>query len=357
MTKVALRGLAQRKLRAFVTILAVLLGVAFISGSYVLTDTINKSFDDIFDEAYAGTDVAISSSTTGQTDAADLPAFSARYLEHGASRCDGVEKAAGGIFSTGRFVDAKGDPLSNSFAPEFISSVAPKPFETLTYLDGAARRERDTEASHRPVDRRPRGPRAGRHAADRRRGRGQGLRIIGDPAAGRHLFGRVGHRAADPAGGPAPDRQGGRVRRHLRQGGGRGDAAQLLPAHRRGAARAPHGGDGQSGGRAPVPGHQGRPQLPSHRAARVRRRGAAGGQLPDLQHLLDHGRPAHPRVRNAAHARRHARADPPRRWCSRRWSSACSASVLGVPGRDRRRRRPSTRSSRASGSTCPTPAP
>src|SRR5918999_1567873 len=80
MTKVALRGLAQRKLRAFVTMLAVLLGVAFIAGSYVLTDTINRSFDDIFDEAYA--------------------------------------------------------QLSAAFAPEFVSSVAPEPFETLTYTDG-----------------------------------------------------------------------------------------------------------------------------------------------------------------------------------------------------------------------------
>ena len=62
MTKVAIRGLAQRKLRALVTALAVLLGVAFIAGSYVLTDTINRSFDDIFDVAYEGTDVSISPS-------------------------------------------------------------------------------------------------------------------------------------------------------------------------------------------------------------------------------------------------------------------------------------------------------
>jgi putative ABC transport system permease protein len=135
MTKVSLRGLAQRKTRAFVTMLAVLLGVAFISGSYVLTDTINRSFDDIFDTAYAGTDVAISSSTTGQSDAAEPPAFPARYLKT-VEQVPGVEKAAGGIFTTGRFVDAKGDPLSASFAPEFISSVAPEPFETLTYTEG-----------------------------------------------------------------------------------------------------------------------------------------------------------------------------------------------------------------------------
>jgi putative ABC transport system permease protein len=142
MTKVALRGLAQRKLRAFVTALAVLLGVAFIAGSYVLTDTINRSFDEIFDVAYEGTDVAISSSTTAQTDAADPPAFPAGYLNR-VRQVDGVEKAAGGIFSLVRFVDAEGDPLSTGFAPEFVASVAPEPFETLTYVEGQAPRTRN----------------------------------------------------------------------------------------------------------------------------------------------------------------------------------------------------------------------
>jgi putative ABC transport system permease protein len=135
MTKVALRGLAQRKLRAFVTMLAVLLGVAFIAGSYVLTDTINRSFDDIFSEAYAGTDVAISPSTTGQGEEIDLPPFSAEVLNQ-VREVDGVEQAAGGIFSTIRFVDEEGEQLSAAFAPEFVSSVAPEPFETLTYTDG-----------------------------------------------------------------------------------------------------------------------------------------------------------------------------------------------------------------------------
>ncbi len=135
MTKVSLRGLAQRKLRAFVTMLAVLLGVAFIAGSYVLTDTINRSFDEIFDEAYAGTDVAVSASTTGQTDDGALPAFPESYLER-VRGVEGVEEAVGGIFSMIRFVDAEGEPLGTSFAPEFASSTAPEPFETLTYTEG-----------------------------------------------------------------------------------------------------------------------------------------------------------------------------------------------------------------------------
>ena len=41
MIKVALRGMAGRKLRAFLTALASVLGVAMMSGAYVLTDTID----------------------------------------------------------------------------------------------------------------------------------------------------------------------------------------------------------------------------------------------------------------------------------------------------------------------------
>jgi putative ABC transport system permease protein len=58
--RVALRGLAGRKLRATLTALAIILGVAMISGTYVLTDTIDKAFSEIFDESYAGTDVIVS---------------------------------------------------------------------------------------------------------------------------------------------------------------------------------------------------------------------------------------------------------------------------------------------------------
>jgi putative ABC transport system permease protein len=142
MTAVALRGLAQRKLRAFVTVLAVLLGVAFIAGSYILTDTINRSFDDIFESAYAGTDVSISPSTTAQGDDMQPPAFAASVLDR-VRAVDGVKSAAGGILSTARFVDKDGDPLSTSFAPEFVASVAPEPFETLNYSDGGPPRTAD----------------------------------------------------------------------------------------------------------------------------------------------------------------------------------------------------------------------
>jgi putative ABC transport system permease protein len=57
--KVALRGLAGRKLRAFLTGIAIVLGVAMISGTYILTDTVESAFTNLFTESYAGTDAVV----------------------------------------------------------------------------------------------------------------------------------------------------------------------------------------------------------------------------------------------------------------------------------------------------------
>ncbi len=56
--------------------------------------------------------------------------------------------------------------------------------------------------------------------------------------------------------------------------------------------------------------HPGRPELPQHAAARVRRHRALRRRVHHLQHLLDHGRAAHDGVRAAADDRRLTRADP-----------------------------------------------
>jgi putative ABC transport system permease protein len=60
MTGFALKGVAARKLRSLLTGLAVVLGVAMVSGTFVLTDTIEKAFDSIFSSSYEQTDAVIS---------------------------------------------------------------------------------------------------------------------------------------------------------------------------------------------------------------------------------------------------------------------------------------------------------
>ena len=59
MIRFALRGVLGRKLRTALTAIGVVLGVALVSGTYVLTDSISSAFDSIFSENYKNTDAAI----------------------------------------------------------------------------------------------------------------------------------------------------------------------------------------------------------------------------------------------------------------------------------------------------------
>ena len=60
MLRVTFKGLWAHKLRLGLTALAVVLGVGFIAGTFVYTDTIGKAFDGIFDDAFEGVDIVIS---------------------------------------------------------------------------------------------------------------------------------------------------------------------------------------------------------------------------------------------------------------------------------------------------------
>ncbi|MFC4125448.1 ABC transporter permease [Nocardia rhizosphaerae] len=59
MRKVALRNLAAHKVRLALTVLSVVLGTAFISGSFVFTDTLQRTFDGIFEGQAEGVDVRV----------------------------------------------------------------------------------------------------------------------------------------------------------------------------------------------------------------------------------------------------------------------------------------------------------
>ena len=52
MTRITLRGLLARKLRLALTALAIVLGVTFVTGTLVLTDTLNRTFDTLIGTAY-----------------------------------------------------------------------------------------------------------------------------------------------------------------------------------------------------------------------------------------------------------------------------------------------------------------
>src|SRR3954468_5597993 len=99
MRKVALRGLFSRKLRLALTALAVALGVTLIAGTYIFTDTINKSFENIFVQSNKGVDVALSPDDALSGDEAPPP-IPASVLNR-VKQVQGVQQAEGGVFSAG----------------------------------------------------------------------------------------------------------------------------------------------------------------------------------------------------------------------------------------------------------------
>ncbi len=80
MIKVALKGLAGRKVRALLTAFAVIIGVSMVSGTFVLTDTMQKSFDGIFETSYENTDVIVSGHQVVESETADVPTIPSSLL-------------------------------------------------------------------------------------------------------------------------------------------------------------------------------------------------------------------------------------------------------------------------------------
>ena len=59
MWKATIRGLLARRVRLALTAMAVLLGVSFVSATYVLTDTVRRSFDAVFAQTLTGVDLQV----------------------------------------------------------------------------------------------------------------------------------------------------------------------------------------------------------------------------------------------------------------------------------------------------------
>jgi putative ABC transport system permease protein len=115
MIAVALKGLLGRKLRSALTAFAIVLGVAMISGAFVLTDTLGKTFDGIYKQSYTASDAVISSEeavNSGDT-TREAPAFSADLLGE-VEGLPGVSRAQGSIQDQARLVDSSGNPIGTA---------------------------------------------------------------------------------------------------------------------------------------------------------------------------------------------------------------------------------------------------
>jgi putative ABC transport system permease protein len=123
MLNVTFKSLLARKLRLLLTALAVVIGVAFVSGTLVLGDTLNSTFDKLFATAYAGTDVGVrgeSAFSVNVTEGGDPTTARApvpvEVLDQ-VREVDGITAAEGDTFGFAQIVRPDGDVVETTGAP------------------------------------------------------------------------------------------------------------------------------------------------------------------------------------------------------------------------------------------------
>src|SRR5262249_44954301 len=115
MWKVTRRGLAANKIRFVLTAIAVVLGVAFVSGTLVLTATIQKTFDDLFANIYKTTDAVVRAPEVLSSDfgAGQRPNVPESLLAK-VQRVPGVQEAIGDVqIPYAQVVDKDGNAVGN----------------------------------------------------------------------------------------------------------------------------------------------------------------------------------------------------------------------------------------------------
>lgn len=121
MIRATLKSLAARKLRLAMSAFAIVLGVAFVAGSYVFTDTIDRTFDDIF--GGLSSDVVVRPNLPGEADffagfATGTTTTIPSDLVDDVADLPGVERADGEIENQSFFVlDTDGDVMTTQGAP------------------------------------------------------------------------------------------------------------------------------------------------------------------------------------------------------------------------------------------------
>ncbi len=307
-TRVALRGLLGRKLRAALTAFAIVLGVAMVSGTFVLTDTIKSAFSTVFGAVYENTDAvvtgksAISSDNNGN--AQTPPSLPASLLTR-VRALPQVGQASASISDTAQLVGRNGKVISSGGAPGLAFSYSPdgQRFNPLTLTSGrfpSGPDEIDIDSSTASKH----GYKVGQEIGVVARGPG---RALPDRGHRQDRRGFVAWRRHDVhihvAQGPAAVSQGGAIRPDQRRrparlhapGGRHGDQAVARPKR-----------SGQDRSSAGPSGDQGHERLPEHLPglpACVWWDRPVRGEFRDRQHPVDHCRAAHARVGHAAHAR------------------------------------------------------
>lgn len=119
MWKATLKSVLSRKLRLVLSGLAVVLGVMFVSGSFVLTDTLDRSFKSLFTTIYSDVDVQVAVKPKVGSDEPDqAPAGTLTGDDLAKVKSvDGVGRVVGDVVGSARPIGENGKVITTSGAP------------------------------------------------------------------------------------------------------------------------------------------------------------------------------------------------------------------------------------------------
>ena len=122
MRRVALKGLAWRKIRGVLTALAIVLGVAMVSGAFVVTDTMKKAATSLESESYAGIDGIVTGVASFRDDNSwqKTPSIPQTFVAR-VGRVPQVGTAVGTVLDQAKLVNAKGDVIGKP--PNFAVGI------------------------------------------------------------------------------------------------------------------------------------------------------------------------------------------------------------------------------------------
>jgi len=114
--RATVKGLLAHKLRLALTALAVVLGVGFVAGTYVLTDTIDQTFEELFGEISARVDVSVRAASGFEGGGVGREAIPEDLLATVAA-VPGVAAADGSVGGYAQLVDEQGKAITTTGAP------------------------------------------------------------------------------------------------------------------------------------------------------------------------------------------------------------------------------------------------
>jgi putative ABC transport system permease protein len=124
MTRVLIKSITERRLRTALTALAIVLGVAMVSGAYTLTDTMRGAADSLSKSSYDGTAAVVTAKTAFQVDTGNdfgaRPTIPASALAEVRSHAG---DAVGSLTDETRLLDKDGDVIGTG--PYFGAGVDP----------------------------------------------------------------------------------------------------------------------------------------------------------------------------------------------------------------------------------------